>query len=68
MRHSNLIILALAGVAAFSQSGCQFLPYSLQPEQLRKLNRQPAMDVRFQSPPDLEQVTAEEAAIELVAH
>lgn len=49
MRRLKLILASLA-FAVFSQSGCRFMPHALQPEQLWKMNRQPPMDVRFQSP------------------
>lgn len=47
MRHPMLITVVLTIVAALSQSGCQFLPHALQPDQLWKMNRHPAHDVGY---------------------
>lgn len=49
MRHLSSPAAVLA-LTVCSQCGCQFMPHALQPRQLWKMNRQPAMDVRFQSP------------------
>ena len=55
MRRLYLLLPGLA-LALISHSGCEMLPHSLQPEQLWKLNRQPPMDVRFQSPDESDAV------------
>ena len=47
MRHSMLFTFVLTIVAGLSQSGCQFLPNALQPDQLWKMNRNPAHDVGY---------------------
>ena len=70
MRHSTLIIIALAGLAALAQSGCQFMPHSLQPNQLWKLNRQSPRDVRYEphQQPEFTLAAAHEPAlVELAA-
>ena len=47
MRHFKYTFVVLAAVTAFSTTGCQLMPHSLHPSQLRKLNRQPARDVSY---------------------
>ena len=44
MRHARFITALIVLAAATSLPGCQFFPYWMQPNQLWKLNRQPAYD------------------------
>lgn len=48
-RKTTILILAAVAVA---QSGCQFFPHWMHPQQMWKMNRQPAMDVSV-APPDV---------------
>lgn len=50
MRHFNYALVVLAAITAFSTTGCQLMPHSLHPSQLRKLNSGPARDVSNRSP------------------
>ena len=70
MRRGNLILMTLIAAMALSHTGCQFLPHSMQPSQMWKWNRQPAMDVSDHAEPASQprRVGTDELSVELAAN